>query len=166
MNPTLPLKGQTLTQTDYTNAHLVHFKALVCYILDPGQPPALTGEYSPVKICNELLRVLETHKLFHQFCKIDTRPDGNYLWLKANYDTEYAHWAAKQAANNLARAEMHAENERQAKALQNYVSWQRSKKIRTSAESLFNMFEEMVRDYKECGEESPYIGILKKIKYL
>ena len=165
-NPLLPLKGQTLTASDYTNAHLVHFKALICYILDPGQPPCFTGEYSPVKVCPELLKVLQAHKQFDIFCKVDTRPDGSYLWLKANYDSEYAHWAAKQAAHNANRAEMLEENDRQAKAFQLYVSWQRSRNVKTGVNSLFDMFVEMVRDYQEVKEETPYLGILKKIKYI
>jgi len=166
MNPLLPLKGQQLTPTDYTNAHLVHFKALICYILDPSQAPAFTGEYSPVRICDSLLKVLQSHKQFDIFCKLDARPDGNYLWLKANYDSEYAHWAAKQATANARRAELLEENDKQAKAFQLYVSWQRSKNIRTGIQALFDMFTEMIRDYKECGAESPYVAILKKIKYL
>lgn len=155
-----------LTVADYANAHLIHFKSLVCYILDPAQSPAFTGEYSPVKICDELLKVLKAHKHFDTFCKLDPRPDGNYLWIKQNYDTEYAHWAAKQAANNANRQEMLAENERQAKAFQNYLAWQRSRGVRTSTQSLFDMLMEMIKDYNENGADTPYEKILKKIGYL
>lgn len=145
------------------------YRSLVCWLLDPAQTPSPHGEYNPRRVTRDLATHLASHKLAREFITIEDDPLNSklaFLWLKENYDTNYAHWRAKKDLSDGDRASRLVENTRMASAIQNYIAYERKHNRRTRAEVLEEMVLVMISNYKELGEASPFVRVLKQIKYI
>ncbi len=71
----------------------------IAAIIDPHEVYCPSGYYGPREINRDLEKLLSTHKGFPYVGKIEHRPDDGktYLWLKRDWDSEYAVIMAKRA---------------------------------------------------------------------
>lgn len=150
---------------EYTS---VHYRTLVCWLLDPSQPASPHGEYNPRRITPAVAKLLLSHKLAPEFIRIvyDEITSEPTLWLRENYDSHYEHWRAKHALSDSERVARIAENEHMKRAVANFIAYERKHNRRTRDEVLFEMVMTMIASYKEDGETSPYVKMLTQIGYI
>lgn len=166
MNPLSNIPEPKLSLHD---AHVMHFKAMITMALDASQPPCFTGEYSPRKVDECYLRTLRTHPLFSRFCVEAPHPLGDpsvkLLWLKTNYDSEYAVWRARNDEHNAQRSARWEENKRLLDAIERYYALQQKLgNLRCNRQLASDMVTNMV-DAHKLGEHG-FDAYLQRIGYL
>ena len=150
---------------DLAQAHIMHFKSMVCMALDPSQPPAFTGSYPPKIIAPDYLRVLQTHTLFSRFCHVEQVGDQQRLWLKHDWESEWSVYQRAKQESAEARAARIEDEKRTVRAIDAYFNLQqRAKNYRCTRANASDMVMQMIDAHK--SGESGFDAMLQKIGYL
>lgn len=157
-------REKLLSLEEYTS---VHFRALVCWLLDPAQIASFHGEYAPRRIAKDIAQLLRKHKNFKRYCIIEVDGLGfEWLWLRSNYDSDATRHKAKKETEIVDRGARQAENLRMREAIARYITYENTHSRKTRDSLLEEMCLVMISDYKECGDASPFVKILTTIGYI
>lgn len=155
---------------DIAAGHFIHFKSLICFILDPSQPPCFNGCYGPRKIDRSLYLIIKDHRYFKSFCYVEERGRELHLWLKEEYTTQYSIWRQAHEKNDVERAILIQENNRVKNCIEAYHRFQlKRRNFKSTIDKAHFMVMEMIEEYQSAiraGEIPLSLAMLTVIGYL